>query len=79
MNFISVTEKGVNQMQLSEAQEILLSRITAKANEEADRNYREGELDFIPEKWTAETMLDVVLTKYAMNYYPELLESTQGE
>lgn len=60
--------------QLTEAQAALLKRITQKLNEETDRNYREGELDHIPDKWTEELALNLVMVKYCLNNFPDVLD-----
>lgn len=66
-------------MILTEAQETLLKRVTKQLNEDADRNYREGELDFIPETWTEERALDLIITKYCLEHCPAALEHQSKE
>lgn len=61
-------------MQLTESQEMLLKRIIERLNADSNHSYKTGELDFVPEKWNEKTALDMILVKYCMNNFPELVE-----
>lgn len=60
--------------QLTEAQAALLKRIKDTLNEEGDHNYREGELDHIPETWTEELTLNLVMVRYCLDHLPDALD-----
>ena len=66
-------------MQLTQAQEELLKKIIGKLNEDSLHSYRIGELDHIPEEWTEEAALNMILLKYALNNFPELVDGSEPD
>ena len=56
---------------------IILGRITARRNAEAEQNRRRGDLDFIPEPMTAGDVLGQIIADYCMRHCPELLHDEE--
>lgn len=51
----------------------MLERITAAYNAETAKRYADGELDFIPKQIKQGEMLEIILTKYALDNFPEII------
>lgn len=51
----------------------LLEKITAAYNADVQKRYAEGEMDFIPIPHKMGEMLDIILTKYALDNFPEII------
>lgn len=58
---------------------ILLDRITARYNKELQQQHDAGELDFVPKDRTREEMLETIISLYALENYPDLLEPEGGK
>ena len=61
-------------MDISKINSELLDRITAAYNKEIAENHASGELDCIPKDSTPQEVLTVILTKYALQNFPGILE-----
>lgn len=53
----------------------LLQQITAAYNDEVIQAHRRGELDFVPMPVLLSDMLNIILTKYALQNFPQLIEN----
>lgn len=73
---ISKTEK-VEKLVIKEVYQDLLDRITERYNAEVNASYANGELDFIPQSKTSSEMLEIILCKYALENYQDLLRSAE--
>lgn len=73
---VSKTEK-VDKLVIKEVYQDLLDRITERYNAEVNASYANGELDFIPQSKTSSEMLEIILCKYALENYQDLLRSAE--
>ena len=73
---ISKTEK-VEKLVIKEVYQDLLDRITERYNSEVNASYANGELDFVPQSKTSSEMLEIILCKYALENYQDLLRSAE--
>ena len=55
----------------------LLDRITERYNAEVQANYHDGILDYIPKDKTSSEMLEIILCRYALENYEDLLRTSE--
>ena len=51
----------------------MLQRLTAAHNADAEQNYLDGMLDFVPQPMTDTETLELILSTYALEHYPEVI------
>ena len=73
---ISKTEK-VEKLVIKEVYQDLLDRITERYNAEIQANYHDGILDYIPKDKTSSEMLEIILCRYALENYEDLLRTSE--
>jgi ParB-like chromosome segregation protein Spo0J len=73
---VSKTEK-VDKLVIKEVYQDLLDRITERYNAEVQANYHDGLLDYVPKDKTSSEMLEIILCKYALENYQDLLRSAE--
>lgn len=64
-------------MILREEYRALLQRLTAAHNAEVEQNYLDGMLDFVPQPMTDTETLELILSSYALEHYPEVMTMTE--
>lgn len=64
-------------MILREEYRALLQCLTAAHNAEVEQNYLDGMLDFVPQPMTDTETLELILSSYALEHYPEVMTMTE--
>jgi ParB family chromosome partitioning protein len=67
----------VDKLVIKEVYQDLLDRITERYNAEAQANYHDGILDYVPKDKTSSEMLEIILCRYALENYEDLLKTSE--
>jgi Predicted transcriptional regulators len=70
------TESGKPELTIKDNYIDLLERITERYNAEVLANYHDGIIDYVPKDKTSSEMLEIILCRYALENYEDLLRTS---
>jgi ParB family chromosome partitioning protein len=73
----NVNTEKVDKLVIKEVYQDLLDRITERYNAEVQANYHDGILDYVPKDKTSSEMLEIILCRYALENYKDLLKTSE--
>ena len=74
---VKFPENGKPELTIKDHYIDLLDRITERYNAELQANYHDGIIDYVPKDKTSSEMLEIILCRYALENYEDLLRSAE--
>lgn len=72
---VKFTDNGKPELTIKDNYIDLLDRITERYNAEVLANYHDGIIDYVPKDKTSSEMLEIILCRYALENYEDLLRN----
>lgn len=74
---VKLPDNGKPELTIKDNYIDLLERITERYNAEVLANYHDGIIDYVPKDKTSSEMLEIILCRYALENYEDLLRSAE--